>query len=182
MDIQQYASDPSDPLWEEPSWRKVHCHTINFHHAHHGDDDEGKDNVGSMESHEPVQESPRKKALDEAAGTFTLLCGSDAPVAEILDFLAKWEDPPSSGRIQPNALAWFNDTNAVQLVCSNDNRVLLRILLEKGLKPTVRAAAGAKAKWQETKNKDALQLLVDYGLDVNQPINDNTPPIMRLVL
>lgn len=58
---------------------------------------------------------------------------------------------------------------------------MLRILLEKGLKPTVRAAAGAKSKWQETKNKDALQLLVDYGLDVNQPIHNNTPPIMRLV-
>lgn len=182
MDIQQYASHPSDPLWEEPGWHKRHVHVVNFHHTCHHDDDDVNGNAGSVGGQELAgPESPRREALDEAAAKLNFLCASDAPLADVQDFLAKWEDPSSTGRVQPNALAWFNDTYAVQSACLNDNQVVLRTLLEKGLRPTTRAAALARKKWQETKNKDVLQLLVDYGLDINQPLDHDTPPIMRLV-
>ncbi|KAL1860688.1 hypothetical protein Daus18300_009031 [Diaporthe australafricana] len=176
MDVQQYASDPSDPLWEEPAWRKEHTTIVNFHGDNHGAPIERK--------HEPGPVSPRGQALREAAASLNTLCALNAPVAEVQDFLAKWEDP-SDGGVQPNALAWFSDTNAVQLACTNESLDVLRTLLEKGLRPTMRAADFSRGKWRETKNKDIfqhiLQLLVEYGLDLNQPVNDHTPPIMRLV-
>lgn len=174
MDIQQYASHRSDPLWEEPTWRKEHTTIVNFHGANHG---------VSVEKDEPRLQSPRRDALGEAATKLNSLCASDAPLAEIQDFLAKWENPSSMGRVQPNALAWFNDTNAVQLACTNGNLDVVRTLLEKGLYPTIRAADFARAKWRETNNKEVfqqvLELLVYYGMEINRPVNDHTPPIMR---
>lgn len=177
MEIQQYASHPSDPLWEEPAWRKEHTTTVNFHCANHG--------ISIERKHEPGPVSPRGQALREAAAKLNTLCASDAPVAEVQDFLAKWEDPSAGGRVQANALAWFSDTHAVQLACTNGNLDVLRTLLEKGLRPTMRAADFSRGKWRETNNKvlfqHILHLLVDYGLDLDQPVNDHTPPIMRLV-
>lgn len=168
---QYYASHPSEPSWEEPTWRKEHAIIVNFHGAI------------SVEKHEPRPQSPRRDALGEAATKLNSLCASDAPLAEIQDFLAKWEDPSLNGRVQPNALACFNDTNAVQLACTNGNLDVVRTLLEKGLYPTIRTADFSRAKWRETNNKEVfrqvLELLVYYGLDINQPVNDHTPPIMR---
>lgn len=180
MDIQHYASHSSDPLWEEPSWREEYCITIKFHHHHSGDADMNG-NDGVVKRPEPGLKSPRGEALMEAAKKLNFLCASDAPVADVQSFLAEWEDPSSPGRVQPNALAWFSDTDAIPQACASDNRDVLRILLEKGLQPTVRAIPYANKKWQETKNKDVFQLLVEYGLDINQPVNDHTPPMMRLV-
>lgn len=137
MDIQKYASHPSEPLWEEPTWRKEHVIIVNFHCANHG---------VSVEKHELRPQSPRRNALGEAATKLNSLCASNAPLAEIQDFLAKWEDPSSNGRVQPNALAWFSNTNAVQLACTNENLDVVRILLEKGLRPTTRAADFSRAK------------------------------------
>lgn len=176
MAIQQYASHPSDPLWEEATWRKEHTTIVNFHCANHGASIERK--------YEPGPVTPRGQALRKAAANLNTLCALNAPVAEVQDFLAKWEDP-SDGRVQPDALAWFSDTHAVQLACTNGNLDVLRALLEKGLRPTMRAADFSRGKWRQRKKKDVfqhiLQLLVDYGLDLNQPVNDHTPPIMRLV-
>lgn len=182
MNTQQFASSPSDPLWAEPGWRKDHVHVVDFHHPHHDGNGDGDAQVGSAETRELEANTARREALDEAASKLNTLCATDAPVADTQNFLAQWEDPSSGdGRIQPNALAWFNDTNSVQQACANDNQQVLRLLLGKGLQPTSKAVAFAKAKWQETRNKDVLQLLLDYGWDINQPLNNDTPPLMRSV-
>lgn len=137
MEIQQYASHPSDPLWEEPTWRKEHTILVDFHCANHG---------LSVERHEPGPQSPRRQALGEAAVKLNFLCASGALAAEIRDYLGKGEDSSLNGRIQPNALAWFSDTDAVQSACTNETLDLLGTLLEKGLRPTVRAANFSRAK------------------------------------
>lgn len=181
MDNQHFASRPSASTWEEPGWRDENVFQLD--HVHN-DDDGGSEPVAA----DSQTSNDRRAALMEAASQLNTLCASGAPVADVQAFLARWEDPsPSSltppfhGRIQPNALAWFRDTNAVQWACSRNDRALLHALLERGLHPTPRAAAHAVAKWRETRDREILQLLVDFGLDLNQPIDDNTPPVMRLV-
>lgn len=181
MDIHQYASHPSDPLWEQPRWPEEYCITIKSNHRSHDHGGKVNDNDIHVKRSEPGPNSPRGKALMEAANQLTSLCGSNAPVADVQGFLAVWEDPSSPGRLQPNALAWFSDSRAIQWACNNDNRDVVRLLLEKRVQPTVRAVPWAKKKYLETKNRDVLKLLVLYGLDINQPVNDHTPPMMRLV-
>lgn len=188
MDIQQFASKPSDPHWEKPGWSERHVIVIKFH-AHQNDHGDGQSKVSDVdptESHgldaHTAQRQALVEALEDAASKLNKLCATDAPVVDVQAFLAQWEDPSSNaGRIQPNVLAWFNDTNSVRLSCQNDNRDVLRVLLKKGLQPTSKAVAFAKAKWMETRNIEVLQLLIDHGWNINQPINHNTPPLMRLV-
>lgn len=105
MNLQQFASDPSDPLWEEPHYRDQHTITV--------------DCDGVQGRYIPDTESSRAKVLHDEASELNRLCATNAPFDDIKAFLSKWEcDDPSSPevrRVQSNALAWFSDTNAVQL-------------------------------------------------------------------
>lgn len=177
MDVHQFASHPSDPAWEEPHYRDIHVTTVNFHR--HGNDDES---TGTKEPYNPETMTERAKALDDAASELVRLCAIDAPLADVQDFLAKWQDPSSSDRIQSNALAWFADSSAVDNACRTDNRDVLRLLLAKGLHPNASAVAYANAKMRETGDSEVLKLLVDSGWNINDPINDITPSLMRLVV
>ncbi|KAI1877362.1 hypothetical protein JX265_003370 [Neoarthrinium moseri] len=166
MDVQQFASQLSDPSWEDPQWHKQHTIDIQL--------DDSDD--------EPGQMNDRAKALDDAASELNSLCASNAPLGDVQDFLAKWEHPPSSGQIQPNALAWFDNSNAVRWGCANSSPDVVRLLLEKGLNPTAMAVSFAIPQLRLSKDRTILQLLVDYGWDVNEPLNDKTPPFMSLLL
>ncbi|KAK8122877.1 Ankyrin repeat protein [Apiospora sp. TS-2023a] len=140
---------------------------------------------------EPPALTDRAKILDAAAMEFNTLCASNAPLADIKTFLSKWEkvvESPTSAtdneniRLQPNALAWFDDTNALRWACENDHRDLVELLLRKGLEVKPRAVVHAVAKMRETKDHGTVQLLLDFGWDINKPIDDDSLPIMSMVV
>lgn len=74
--------------------------------------------------------------MDKAATELDGLCaGEDASPSSIRTLFANWEDPP--GCVQPKALAWFNDTNAVESASERNNLGVLHMLLVKGLHATI---------------------------------------------
>lgn len=79
------------------------------------------------------------------------------------DFITKWEDP--AGNVQPNALAWFDDTDAIQSACQNNNQDLLRFLLEKGLRPVKEATRPAAINGKKANDYGCVRLLVGFGLE-----------------
>lgn len=176
MDSRQVTASTSDPLWEEPRWSELH--TIRPFNT----DDQGvNDDSKSVKDDEHGDITNRAIVLDDAASELNYLCAADAPLADVQEFLTKWEDSASPDRIQSNALAWFNNSNALRGACANNNIDVVRLLLEKGLHPNSMALIYAIAKWKETGDSHIIKLLVDSGWDINTPLNDNTPPLMRLV-
>lgn len=179
MDLTQFASDPSDSLWVRPGWREQHCHIITFHshgHAHH--DHQSNDKEGSEDkTPDTMAHTPQREALHDAAAELNRLCARNDPVATVKDFVRKWEDPV--GRIQPNALAWFSDTNAVESACEHVSKDLLRLLLEKGLQPVKRAVRTASICGRKVNEYGCVRLLVEFGLNIHQPIQSNVPPVLR---
>lgn len=176
MEIPQLAYKPTDPLWKQPRWHEQHVIESRLTN-HDGHDDNDKSKSVATSGSEKLDE--RASALDDATSELNTLCAKNAPLADVLAFLSRWEDPSSLDHIQPNALAWFNDSNSLRWACANDNRDVARVLLEKGLQPNAKAVSSAVAKLRETKNKDTVQLLIVSGWDINEPLNDNTPPLMR---
>ncbi|CAJ2502945.1 Uu.00g103390.m01.CDS01 [Anthostomella pinea] len=167
-----FALHPSDPSWEEPRWGETHIiRPFNCDHS-------ANVNAGRANADEPWKFTERAKALDEAASKLNYLSASNSPLADVQTFLTEWED--SAANIQPNALAWFNDSNAIRNACTNDSREVVHLLLDKGLQPDALAISCAKKNWKETGDSYLIKLLVDSGWDINEPINDNTPPLMSL--
>ncbi|KAI0123229.1 ankyrin repeat-containing domain protein [Xylariales sp. AK1849] len=180
MEIPQLASEPSDPSWQQPRWRERHV--IQLQHTHHDGDDDSDESKSVARSESEESDEPTN-VLDDAASELNTLCARNVPLADVQAFLAQWEDPSSLDHaLQPNALAWFNDTNSLRSACTSDNRDVARVLLEKGLQPNPTVVSSAIAKLRETKNKDTVQLLINSGWDINEPLNDNTPPLMSLLL
>jgi hypothetical protein len=118
-------------------------------------------------------------ALEKAAGELNYLCASNKPLGDIKNLLTQWMDPTSPNHLQSDALYSFNNTNALRLACMNDSIDVVKLLLETGLDPNPMAVSFAVARLRETRNKDLLQLLIDFGWNVNNPINDQTPPLTR---
>lgn len=102
MDISQFAPDPSDSRWGEPEdedlWPTIE------------DIEEGK-------RMEPNTNTQRRAALQSATAELNSFFSGNAQLADVQAFLARWEDPAARGRVQPNALAWFNGTRAVESTC-----------------------------------------------------------------
>ncbi|KAK8009122.1 ankyrin repeat-containing domain protein [Apiospora marii] len=187
MDPSMFSSQPADPGWEQPRFRDLHVHQIKFSHSG-TDRDAASDGINPPE---PPPLTDRAKALDAAAMELNTLCASNAPLADVKAFLKNRERAPEfpiSTRgsddllLQPNALAWFNDTNAVQWACQNDHRDLVELLLEKGLEIKPRAVIHAVTKMKETKDCGTVQLLLDHGWDINKPFDEDSVPIMGMVV
>jgi hypothetical protein len=180
MAIQRFASNPSDPLWVAPRWQRQHVITVNLHDLDRKINGNGdRESARQTESGEGTEQA---KALDDAASRLHQLCALNAPLADIQAFLAKWEEPSLAGRIQPNALAWFNDSRALRQACEGGSLDTVRLLLEKGLQLTPKAVLQAGARARETGNYDVIKLLVDFGWDVNEPLDTHVPSLVWLVL
>ncbi|KAI1364462.1 ankyrin repeat-containing domain protein [Xylaria arbuscula] len=173
MDISQFqfASRSSDPTWEEPRFNALH--TIRFF----------SDNLEDREKCLHTL-SDRARALDRISMDFQMLFGSDGPAHKVESFLRSYEVALPSGIsvVQPNVFAWLNDTNALRIACQGNHQEKVRVLLEKGftIRPDVVFSAAVKAK--ETKNAAILELLVDFGWDINKPLRQTTASLMCTVL
>ena len=184
MDIQQFVAGASEPMWVKPHWHQEHVKIINFHDRDVDNNDNENicsDEAGFAENSGAVNVVERAKELDDAATTLNTLCAANSPLADVQDFLAGWKDSSSAGRILSNALAWFNDSNAVRWACAHGSRDMVRALLENGLHPTPTAVSCACANAIETGTTDIIKLLVDFRWNINKSLNNNTPPLIWLV-
>lgn len=167
MELTQFASDSSDPTWEEPRFDALH--TIRPFST----DSTTRQNVRDL--------SERAQALNEISMRFQTLIARDVPLSEIESFTEQWKVPSSNNTtvVQPNLLAWFSDTNALRWACANDNLDIVRFLLQLGLSIPLMAVVFTLSKLRETKNTTVLQLLLDFGWDINQPLGETGPPLIR---
>lgn len=178
MELHQFASSPSETIWVPPRWQALHVIQVQFaHKGYHGE-----------ESGEPVEQAAnssslneRAEALDNIASEFNTLCAADSPLEDINNFLERWTDKASPGRVQTNVLAWLDDTNAICSACKNNNTPLVRLILAKGLTVQSMAVSFAIAQLRSTGNEDIVRLLLHGGWDINQCLNENTPPVLRYV-
>ncbi|KAJ3573900.1 hypothetical protein NPX13_g4538 [Xylaria arbuscula] len=169
MDLSQLASDPSDPAWEKPRFHALH--TIQLF---------SKEETGSRDDNNL---SETAKALDGISLEFQTLVGKNAPLNEIKSFMAQWKVASTSGPIvQRNILAWFSDTNALRLACTNNNPDIVSFLLQSGLSITPSAVAFAAAKLKETHDTTIMQALLDNGWDINEPLGETRPPLISSIL
>ncbi|KAI0424627.1 ankyrin repeat-containing domain protein [Xylaria sp. FL1042] len=171
MDLTQLGSSSSDPTWEEPRFDSLH--TIRPFST----------NQSSRLDDSDISE--RAKALDSISMEFQTLIAKNAPLTEVKNFTRQWEVTSSSRTepaMQPNVLAWFNDTNALRLACANNNPDIVRFLLKIGLSISPSAVVHAASKLRETKDTTVLELLLDFGWDINEPLGETRPPLISLVL
>ncbi|KAI0860799.1 ankyrin repeat-containing domain protein [Xylaria cubensis] len=168
MDLTQLASHCSDPAWEEPRFHSLH--TIRPFSTE-----------GSQDDHDL---SGRAKALDHISMEFQRLVAKNAPLNEVEEFTRQWEvtSVDNTPIVQPNLLAWFSDTNTLRLACANDNQDIIRFLLQMGLSITPSAIIYATSKLRETNDTTVLELLLDFGWDINKPLGDTRPPLLSSVV
>ncbi|KAI0543872.1 ankyrin repeat-containing domain protein [Xylaria curta] len=170
MDLTQLASYPSDPAWEPPRFHSLH--TIRPFST---------DREGSRDGHDL---SERAKALDHISMEFQRLVAKNVPLNEVEEFTRQWEvtSVDNLPAVQPNLLAWFNDTNALQLACANDNQDVVRFLIKLGFSITPSAIIYATSKLRETNDTVVLDLLLTAGWDVNTPLGETRPPLLSSVI
>lgn len=167
MDTSKFASHPGDSTWEEPRFNSLH--TIRPF---------SPDNAGSRDGHDL---SDRAKALDRISLEFQTLVAKNSPLSDVESFVRNWEISSSTDTpvVQPNVLAWFSDTNALRLACENNNKEVVRFLLERGLSIHPSAVLFAASKMRETKDTTIVELLLTSGWDINKPLRETTPPLIR---
>ncbi|KAI0525772.1 ankyrin repeat-containing domain protein [Xylaria bambusicola] len=171
MDISQFASQPSDPTWEEPRYEFLNV--IHF----------PRDDNGDLEDrHRTI--SDRAKALNNISQEFVRLIGLNAPPSQVECFIKKCEVTSlnSSPAVQPNVFAWLNDTDALRWASENNNEETVRLLLKRGFSVRPWAVLFAAAKLKETKNTTIIELLLNSGWDINKPLGETRPPLLCMVL
>ncbi|VUC36214.1 unnamed protein product [Clonostachys rosea] len=153
MDARQFASDPFDPSWEKPTYRSQHIIDVT---------------PGRLRParYDPKDRSERAKLLYSITSDFARLCNANLSVSSIDKFLADWRD--GSGRIQPNILAWLDDTDVVTKAIWHSKELLL-YLLQSGFKPNSDSISEAVClDFEIPENMDIFQLLIDSVLDNRQ--------------
>ncbi|KAI1263452.1 ankyrin repeat-containing domain protein [Xylariaceae sp. FL1019] len=172
MDLAQFASDPSDPTWEEP--RFCSLTTIDLF---------SPESVAGKPRETPVL-SERAEELFRISVEFQRLVGVGTSVEEVQNFMKQWETSSATNAsvVQPNVLAWFGDTNALRMACSNGGVDVVRLLLQKGLPIVPMAVIYTITKLRESKDTAMLELLLDYGWDINKPVTEVSPPVLSGVV
>ena len=162
MDTDAFATDPSSPSWEVP--RSFDAYTMIY------------PSEGRTVSTTAEIPGLRAKILSEASNELERMCKEDVPLESLQTFLSGWET--SSGSVQPNALAWFNYSNPVGTTVRNGRKDLTRLLLARGLKPDD-GIGEALAKIREDGDNTMLEILIEGGWDINAPVSNHTPSVMR---
>ena len=169
MHPEEFASQPGSPRWETP--RDVASRA------------QADTSIGS--SLLRANEVPETRALVLYRTTHELeqLCSDSVETQLMQDLLETWTlvAGPSSGKLQPNLLAWLNSSNALKSAVTNQRKDIIQVLLSYGLEPNERAISAAVAHVLDTKDTSILGLLIKGGWDINRVYNRVRPSIMRCV-
>lgn len=162
------ATNPSDSTWETP---RTLVPSSQFDH-----------NTGKV-TDVVTNATPRAEVLDRARGELKRLCCPGVPLSDLQTFLVKWKDPEDPNYVQPNALAWFQyaaglSSTALGTAVGYDRIDAVRLLLQKGLKPTETDVSWALRAFERTGNRTAIEMFRDAGWDINQPVNEHTAPLL----
>lgn len=127
--------------------------------------------------------TPCAEILDCARGELKRLCCLGVPLYNLERFFVTWQDPANTKSVQPNALAWFQyatglASTALGTAVGYGRIDAVRLLLEKGLRPTEMDMFWALRAFDETGNRTAIESFVDAGWDINRPVNEHTAPIL----
>ncbi|KAI9701634.1 MAG: hypothetical protein M1820_006405 [Bogoriella megaspora] len=162
------ATEPSSPTWEAPR-RLTESTSWN-----------GRTGVTT---HYIPRITPVAKALDHAARHLANLCRPTASLSDLEAFFAKWQDPANAGRLQPNALAWFDHSDVLGSAVSSGREDVVRVLLGQGLRPgewdVFMALIAVK---QGGSSKEVLSLFLEHGWEINRAVNEFTTPILGYLI
>ncbi|KAI0144625.1 ankyrin repeat-containing domain protein [Xylariaceae sp. FL1272] len=172
LDLAQFASAPSDPTWEKPRFHSLH--TI---------DPFSTKNVAGQSRETPVL-SERAEELNRISSEFQRLVAVGVPLEQVETFMKRWETASAANApvVQPNVLAWFGDTDALRWACANGAVDVVRLLLQKGLPIVPMVVTYTISNLRKSKDTAMLELLLDYGWDINEPIAETRPPLLCAVV
>jgi hypothetical protein len=157
MNIEEFASQPDSPRWEVP-----------------------RDIQATRAS---SQAEIRAMVLYRTTKELEQLCHDSIGIQPIQDLLETWTlvTGPNSGKLQPNLMAWLNDSNLLERAVQNQRRDVVQVLLSFGFVPNEGAVSAALDHVMDTKDTSILELLIKKGWDINRVYNQVRPPIMRCV-
>lgn len=122
--------------------------------------------------------STRAHALEDAYYKLEYL-SSVGDLAGIQELFSQWRSRTDSKRLQRNALAWFENTEACwNAAVKNYNIALVRYLLEQGFAPDSYLVSAAVGHALKTGDMGILELCLDNGWDINQARAEASPPLM----
>lgn len=121
--------------------------------------------------------SDKAKALWNASEELSGLAGSGNFIA-IQRLFSQYHSPTNPEYLERNALAWFQNSTALELASERDNTSLTKYLLEQGLTPSKPAVDAAVDRAKKTGSTELLQLYLDHGWDINQPCHLSAPPTL----
>lgn len=127
---------------------------------------------------------PRVLALSRTTFELQQLCSDRRVKARsIQDLLASWvvATEPNSGKLQPNLLAWLDDSQALQYAIKNQRKDIMQLLFNYGLIPTQTVISASLEYVRDSRDMSTLELLIDGGWDINCDVNQARPSIMRYV-
>ncbi|KAJ4986125.1 ankyrin repeat protein [Stagonosporopsis vannaccii] len=155
-----FASDPSQASWEAPPMPRL-------------------DNLQEDTTHKHRNiVNPRAESLAHAQRQLSKLCTSTAPRSGLEEFLAIWRDPLQPDRVQPNALAWFQAAKPLSTAIKNGREDAAQVLLAHGVKPERPDVWAALDVLEATGSKTALEILLNGGWGMDEPLNENATSIL----
>lgn len=169
MDFNQFATEPSSPRWEIP--RSVRA-------TNKAGIDRSSDLLQSLE--EEVLDS-RAAILDKATRQLERLCSDNVTTQSLLELLEDWSTGSRHGNpeLQPNLLAWFQCSKALEHAVKNHRNDAVELLLSQGLVPKEEAISAALDVALDTHDTSTLVLLMKGGWNINQVYSRIRPSILR---
>jgi hypothetical protein len=163
MNLEEFASQPDSPRWEIP--RNIQA---------------TRDSLSESASSKAEN---RATVLYQTTKQLEQMCQDGSGTQPIQDLLEAWTlvTGPHSWKLQPNLLAWLNDSNLLERAVKNQHRDVVRVLLSFGIVPNDRAISAALGQAMDTKDTSTLELLIKNGWDINRVYNQVRPSIMRCV-
>lgn len=162
MDL-EFASDPSHPDWEPP--HSLQLVEMDVYEA------------GTTPSPHSVR-TRRAEALESGTRQLIQLCSSEGLLSVLDEFLTSWHDPHHPDRLQPNALAWFQEAEAFGRAIENGREDAVQILAAHGIQPQRPDIWAALDVLERTRNRSALDLLLKGGWEIDRPVNENATSIL----
>jgi hypothetical protein len=163
MNLEEFASQPDSPRWEIP--RSIQA---------------TRDPSSESAS---FQAENRATVLCRTTKQLEQMCQDRSGTQPIQDLLEAWTlvTGPNSWKLQPNLMAWLNDSNLLKRAVKNQHRDAVRVLLSFGIVPNEGAISAALGHARAAKDTSTLELLIKNGWDINRVYNQVRPSIMRCV-